>query len=105
MRGEYHRDVTTSSAASNELKLTVQIIAVAGVFFVCQLPQIMAFVLVVILSLDGFPEFPEHYFLVCFLINSILMTINSSANFFIYCVTGAMFRNAVSQCFRCVPAN
>jgi hypothetical protein len=95
-------DVTASSAANNELKCTLQLITVASVFFICQTPQIMSLVL---LTLSR-STFSWGALLLQFnLANNVLMAINSTANFFIYCLAGGQFRRAVCQCLRCEPSD
>ena len=84
-----------SKIQRKEMSLAMMLICVVIVFFLC---NILAFS-VNILELSGYVTFTHFDNLVKF--SNLLVTVNSSANFIIYCIFGQKFKNIFLRQFCC----
>ena len=76
---------------------TVVLVAVVTVFIVCQLPD---FILRLLLAIKSFIRFELNVQYVAHLTN-MLLTVNSSINVVIYCLTGKRFRRTLRRMLCC----
>jgi len=80
--------------------LTTTVVAITGLFTVCQLPP---FSLRISVLLGQLPDvvLNDQLLLQASNITSGLLIVNATANFFIYCVVGTSFRRGLFQLLYC----
>ena len=88
------RIVMTSRSSNDGNNITIVMIAIIIVFVVCQAPILLS----VLIFTDDMPSYicARGLFL---LVSMLLMTINSSVNFVIYCLLRRQFRNQLCMLF------
>ena len=92
---------------SAELGLTMMLVAVVTVFFICNLLAFLVNILEVnkehdiyfILSYSFFLQHCSIFIYALAQINNFLVTLNSSINFIIYCIFGQKFRRTFLKMF------
>jgi hypothetical protein len=81
--------------SQNQASNTTIIVVVVTVFIICEVPALMHQIL---LSLSNTIDLsPDGVMLYTIIISNMLVTLNSSANFFIYCLFGRKFRSILKQ--------
>lgn len=89
-----HRDMTRST--KNRDNITLMLVVVVSIFVICEIPDLILRVVVTIREL--YPNFVS--VLVLRYINAVtnmMLTVNSSINFLIYCLIGQKFRKILRQ--------
>lgn len=89
---------TDSSRDNQENKITVMLIAVVILFFVCQLPTAVALLYTSIRSPEPDTD-EERLMLTLGNIFNFLMTINAAGNFILYCLLSQKYRRTFLQIF------
>lgn len=79
-----------STTDTREHNLTVMLVAVIAVFLVCQFPTIVDNILVAIVGEQRHNAVLQYQML--YMVCTVLVTINSSLNFVLYCLFGKKFR-------------
>lgn len=87
-----------SASSKQETKITVMLIAVVILFFVCQMP---AAVMLIFTSAHKFPEDSKEFLLILGLNNifNFLLAINAAGNFLLYCFFSQRYRKTFVALF------
>ena len=91
----------------SEANASIVLIIVVIVFVVCETPEMIVKILIVLSrSFSHLDHVISRHFLRTFsILSELLMVINSSVNFFIYCAFGRRFRFIMNELFRNVSRN
>ena len=104
------------NSSKHRENITIMLIIVVSVFIVCQLPDVFLRIAATQFTAQ-FHHTIRDYFLLSNSIANLLLALNSSINFFIYCLVGRKFRNilfnalpiscrrGVQNCRRCRSRN
>ena len=90
----------TVMGVNNRDNVTLMIVTVVVVFIVCQLPLHLSR-LVLALRYNSFLSVPFTPYYIIYSIGELLVSVNSSVNFFIYCLLGQKFRLILVQVMSC----
>lgn len=93
------------NSSKQENKITIMLIAVVILFFVCQLPTA---VMLIFTSIHDYPENSDEYYLIRGLNNifNFLMAINAAGNFLLYCLFSQRYRKTFVNVFcPCLKTN
>lgn len=87
-----------ANSSKQETKITVMLIAVVILFFLCQLPTA---VMLIFTSIHDFPEKTREFYLIRGLNNifNFLMAINAAGNFLLYCMFSRRYRKTFVNVF------
>ena len=89
------RAVLTNTSCPRNDSVTFILVSVVTVFIICQLPD---FILRIVVTVRAFVSFgPQLHYVNT--ITNLLLTLNSSVNCLIYCLTGRRFRKVLKRLF------
>lgn len=93
-----HQDLTRSG--KHRENITLMLVVVVGVFIVCTLPDLC---LRVVVTFTEFAAFNLDKIILRYInaITNMLLVVNSSINFLIYCLIGKKFRKILKQMYSC----
>lgn len=86
----------TSTSDRSLLQMTAMCLSASFCFLICVTPSI-----VLLIGKPYWRDANESAYEIAKVVNNQLVFVNHSVNFFLYCVTGRRFRNAISSVFRC----
>ena len=99
-----HRRISfhTNSQPKHENSLTLLLIVVVSVFFVCQVPYLVTVVLQGLRNDRKIgSKIPRWVYSIFVIFTNLFLIINCACNFFIYVLVGSRFRSVLSSMFAC----
>ena len=91
----------TDMGVNNRDKVTLMIVTVVAVFIVCQLPLHLSRLVLALIYNRILLYFNSISFFTTYCIGQLLVCVNSSVNFLIYCLLGQKFRLILVQMTSC----
>lgn len=91
---------SSSSSSGGDTNATIVLIILVLVFVVCQTPELVAKVIILIDRYEGSALLNTRHFHRFHVISESLMLVNSAINFFIYAMFGRRFRYIMKETFR-----